>query len=274
MNLLKRYQSCLFVLASVLIMAQTGSANYSATLFEQNSNREKKLYTFDVVNTNPAAGEVQTTYKDLQGNVVVQETSVLKGSELVRTEIDHRQLGQKGIVEVKDGKAYFTKVDKDGKSTTKEEKLGKTFVVSANFQKFVRDNWEAISGGKTVEFRYGVWDRQETVGFEVFKIGEEMIGEQKALALKMKPSSFLIAALVKPIIFKFAADGSKLLEMNGRVAPKRQEGNSWKDLDCEVTYQYPPEGSASAAIDVGSTPVEISADPPAKPEAKPAKKKK
>jgi hypothetical protein len=230
----------LLIVVSGLLLAEAGLAvNYSAVLYEQNSNREKKLYTLQVEDLTPDGLENQATYKDLEGNVVVQDKATLKsGSELLKYEIDHKQLGQKGMIEIKDGKAYFTKVTADGKSSTKEEKLGKTFVISATFQKFVRDNWEAISGGKTVDFRYGVWDRQETVGFEVFKTGEEKVGEQQALVLKMKPSSFLIAALVKPIIFKFAADGSKLFELNGRVAPKRKDGSSWKDLDAEAVYSY------------------------------------
>ncbi|MFN7728679.1 MAG: hypothetical protein ACK5P7_05955 [Bdellovibrio sp.] len=70
------------------------------------------------------------------------------------------------------------------------------------------------------------------------KTGEEDVSGQKALVLRMKPSSFIIAALVKPIIFKYASDGSRLLEMNGRVAPKQKSGDSFKDLDAEVVYFY------------------------------------
>ncbi len=236
-------KSLLLKITAISLLVLQAQAGYKADLFEQNSKREKKLFTLQVEDVaadaaNPGAEGTVVTYKDLEGNVVVQENAWAKGADLVKTEIQQKQTGQKGIIEVKDGKVFFTKVDSDGKSSTKEEKMGKTFVVSATFQKYVHANWEAISSGKEVEFRYGVWDRQETVGFEVFKIGEEKIGEQNAIVLKMKPSSFLIAALVKPIIFKFAADGSKLLEMNGRVPPKKQDGKSWKDLDCEVTYQY------------------------------------
>ncbi len=244
-------KSLLFVLVSgLLILSQAQAVNYSATLFEQKSNREKKLYTFQVEDTNPEAGEFQTTYKDLDGNIVVQEKSTVKGSTLVKTEIEQKQLGQKGIIEVKDDKAFFTKVMPDGKSSTKEEKLGKTFVAAANFQKFVRDNWSEVAAGKEVEFRYAVWDRQETVGFEIQKIGEDKVGDQPVLTLKMKPSNFFISKLVAPIIFKFAADGSKLLEMNGRVPPKRKDGNNWKDLDAEVVYSYPEISTTTTTLPV------------------------
>jgi hypothetical protein len=103
----------------------------------------------------------------------------------------------------------------------------------------VKENFEALKKGDTIAFRFGVWDRQETVGFEIFKTGTEKIGDLEALVLKMKPSSFLISALVKPIFFKFSlAQPVRLLEQNGRVAPKIKSGDSYKDLDAEVVYRY------------------------------------
>ena len=212
--------------------------NYSAVAFEQGSNKQKEIYRFQLEsNVVDGKEQIKSTWKDLEGNPVIEQTVVLDGSKVVRDELIQKQTNQKGIVEVKEGKIYFTK-ESDGKSSTKDEKLKDTFVVSASFQKFVKENWDTIVSGKDVEFRYGVWDRQETVGFEIFKIGEDKVGDQPALVLKMKPSSFIISALVKPIIFKFAADGSHLLEMNGRVAPKKKDGSSFKDLDAEVVYTY------------------------------------
>lgn len=220
------------------LFSLNASADYSGILYEQGSKKEKVLYKLESTSTMADGKEtIKNVYKDNEGNVVIEQMVVVEGSKLVRDELTQHQTNQKGLIEIKDGKAFFTK-EVDGKSTTKEEKLKDTFVVAATFQKFVKENWEAVSGGKEIEFRYGVWDRQETVGFEIFKTGTEKIGEQDVVVLKMKPSSFIISALVKPIIFKFAADGSHLVEMNGRAAPKRKDGSSWKDLDAEIVYSY------------------------------------
>lgn len=210
----------------------------SGVVYETNSSRQKVLFTYEKERSEKDGSEnVHALYKDPSGQVVWEERSQLRGSQIVKVEIDQKQTGQKGLVEVKDGQIFFTKTE-DGKASTKEEKLASTFVMGANFQKFIRDNWETISQGKTLSFRFGVWDRQETVGFEIFKIGDATIGEQKAVELKMKPSSFLIAALVKPIHFIYAADGSRLLIRRGRVEPKRKDGSSYKDLDAEMVYSY------------------------------------
>jgi hypothetical protein len=225
-------------LVSLLMVSIASWADYRADVFEQGSGKSKKLYTFEHKSTPAEDGEkTVAVFKDLEGNVVFEEKVTLRGTELVKSEISQNQTKQSAVVEVKEGKVFFSKTI-DGKTKTSEEKLGNTFVMTGNFQKFIQKNWADLSAGKTIDFRYGVWDRQETVGFGLTKTGEEDVSGQKALVLRMKPSSFIIAALVKPIIFKYASDGSRLLEMNGRVAPKQKSGDSFKDLDAEVVYFY------------------------------------
>jgi hypothetical protein len=227
-----------FVLVSGLLLAGLAHADYSGVVYEQGSNQKNVLYHFTAkVSEKDGKEDVVATFATPDGAEAVVDHATLDNGQVVRDEIQQKQTGQSGLIEVRDGKIYFSKTV-DGKTSTSDEKLKDTFVVSANFQRFLKDHWEAIAGGKTVAFRYGVWDRKETVGFEIFKTGTDKIGDKEVLVLKMKPSSFLIAALVKPIYFKFAADGSHLLEMNGRVPPKRKAGDSWKDLDAEVVYSY------------------------------------
>jgi hypothetical protein len=228
-----------FTILAATLIGCLAMADYTATIYEQGSNQQKELFKFQATFKNTEAStEIKSQFKDLDGNVVIDQNVVLNGSNLVRDELEQRQLNQKGLIEIKDGKVFFTKT-KDGKTSTSEENLkGKKLVVPANFQEFVKENFEALKKGDTLSFRFGVWDRQETVGFELFKTGMDKIGEAEVIVLKMKPSSFIISALVKPIIFKFAADGSHLLEQNGRVAPKQKSGDSYKDLDAEAVYKY------------------------------------
>jgi hypothetical protein len=228
----------LLLIATFAVLPQLSRANSTGVVYEQDSKRQKELYRYQLEES-AADGldTVKTTFKDLEGQTVFEETAVLKGTEILKDEVEQRQTGQKALVEVKDGKIYFSKTA-NGKTTVKDEKLKPPFVMSSTFRRFVASQWPEISKGKTVSIRYGVWDRQETVGFEIFKIGEEKIGDQQAVVLKLKPSSFIIAALVSPVIFKFSSDGSKLLEMNGRVAPKKKVGTDFKDLDAEVVYSY------------------------------------
>lgn len=230
-------KSLLLVIVLFLSFQSFADETVTAQAFEQNTNKAKKMFDYvSVLTEKDGLSEVAFSYKDLQGQTAYEEAAVLKGSEFVKTNISQKQTGESATVEVKDGKIIFTKTSADGKTKTETEKLGKTMVMSANFKRFVHDHWKEIQDGKDVDFRYGVWDRMETVGFEIFKDKETTINGEKAVIVKMKPSSFVIAAIVKPIYFTYNADGTKLVELNGRVPVKLKSGEKWKDLDCEVVY--------------------------------------
>ncbi len=231
--------NCLLV-ATVIGFSALALANSQAVLYEQASQRKKELFLYQLEEQAAVGGlHLKGTYRDLEGQTVFEETAVLKGIEIQKVEIEQKQTAQKAVVEVKDGKIFFSKTT-DGKTSVKEEALQAPFVMSSNFRFFVKSRWAELNGGKKVAIRFGVWDRQETVGFEIFQTGEGKVGSQDSVVLKMKPSSFLIAALVKPVIFKFSKDGSKVLELNGRVPPKRKTGSEFKDLDAEVVYSEVP----------------------------------
>ena len=230
-----------FVLGFMLWSNLAYSLPFTSELFELHSDRAKKLFTAESKEEIKEDGRFLAIvdYKDPDGNLVLHETSLTRGNQIIRVEVEQKQLNQTASVEVKDGKIFFTKTV-EGKTKTDSEKKRETFVMSGNFVPFIHEHWADLLAGKTVELRYGVWDRLETVGFELRKTHEEEKDGQKLVSVKMKPSSFVIAALVNPMEMTFNADGTKLIEMKGRVPPKQKVGDTYKDLDAEVVYKYQP----------------------------------
>ena len=220
------------------VMAQQGvPEKYSAVLYDLKSGQTKKLYTLNIdVTPSPEGNRSQTTYRDLQGNVVVQESGLAVGDELKEYSIDRPQTGEKGKIEVRDGKVFFEYQDADGKKKTADERVKGRILTAANFTAFVRANWEVLMAGKVIPVRYAVWDRRETVGFDLQKVGEPDIKGQKAMEVRMKPSSFLIAALVDPVHLFYNQSSKSLMLMKGRVPVKQKVDGKWKDLDTETVY--------------------------------------
>ncbi|MBS1971845.1 MAG: hypothetical protein JSU04_16155 [Bdellovibrionales bacterium] len=204
--------------------------------YEQKTNFGKKLFDLDI-KVDRAEGLTKTTaiYKDLKGQPTVEEKGVVKGDELISFDVDQRQIREKGHIEVQGDRVFFT-YEKDGKKKTAEEKLKKPFLTPANFNLYVSNHWADFAGGKEVEVRFAVWFRLETVGFKIFKVGETLKGSQKLIQLRMKPSSFVIAALVDPLNLWYTEDGQKLMELSGRVSTMLPQGDDFKDLDADVRY--------------------------------------
>ena len=239
------------LMATVLGISSWALANSQAVFYEQDSQRKKELFHYQLEEMPVEGGfHLKGTVRDLEGQTVYEESADLKGIEIQKDIIDQKQTGQKAVVEVRDGKVFFSK-STDGKTSVKEEALDGSFVMTSNFRFFVHSHWAELTSGKKVPIRFGVWERQETVGFDIFQTGEEKVRGRtdcsEVIVLKMKPSSFIIAALVKPIIFKFTKDGSKIIEMNGRVAPKQKVGSSFKDLDADVVYSDAPSTAPASA---------------------------
>jgi hypothetical protein len=195
----------------------------------------KLLFKYErAVTKTPDGSTVKRTFSDPQGEVVAVETCFYKGDKLVRMEIDQKQIKGKGFFEVVGDKVNF-QWEQNEKKKSDSEKLESNMISTDEVVPFLHKNWKAIMSGETVNIRFPVIDRAETVGFKFFKDSES----EGTVTIKMKPSSIVIAALVNPLLFRFEKGGeSRLLEVNGRVTPKIKEGEKWKDLDALFVLNY------------------------------------
>ncbi len=229
----------LTILFPMLAGAQTIT---EGTLFELKSNRANALFKSRIEVAENASKQETTSvvHTDLAGKVVVREEGLLQGAKLISYSIERSQTGEKGSIRVEDGKVYFEYEDSKGNKRKDSEKIKGQVVCSANFLPFVKEQWDRILTGQDVDVRFAVWDRLETVGFTIKKMGEQMYEGKKLIELRMKPTSFVIAALVDPLYFLVDAESKDLRLMKGRVPPKQLVGGSWKDLDAEVIYKPLP----------------------------------
>ncbi len=151
---------------------------------------------------------------------------------------EQKQLGTVGILEVDGSEARFA-FTKDGKTKTATERVGDDLVVGPSLLGFLKRHWDKILKGEKIKARFAVMDRQETVGFEYFKVAEKMVAGRPAIVVKMKASSLIISALVDPLLFTFSKDDATLLELEGRTIVKVKVGDKFKDFDGYTTYSYP-----------------------------------
>lgn len=227
------------VVGTFLLAGRIMADPCTATLYEVGSSRKIPLYQWDrQEKAEGAATRVDVSFKDLQGSEVVREEALLESGKVRRYAIFHKQLNENGFAEVKGTKLHFS-YTKEGKTKTSDEDLPENFVVTANLVDFVRAHWAELLKGDTIPIRFGVLDRAETVGFKLFKIEEKRAEGRDRIVIKMKPSSFIIAAIVDPILLTFDKEKRRLEEVLGRTLAKRKVGDRWKDLDSDTVYQFP-----------------------------------
>jgi hypothetical protein len=176
-------------------------------------------------------------YLSASGEELITERTEFKNDQLVSYQQSQKQTGGDGVIKIARNKVIFT-YKKDGKEKTDEEDLTPNFVTSPTLMEYMMKNFASLKKGDVHKIRFGVIDRRETIGFELRKDRETIFNGTKAVVIRMKPSSFVIAALVDPLYFTFDEEGTRGLELRGRLPVKVKDGKSWADFDGRMVYKY------------------------------------
>jgi hypothetical protein len=175
--------------------------------------------------------------KDLAGNEVFRDETVLDSGKVVRFSLDHKVMGESGFAELKEGRIFYS-YTKNGKTETSDEKAPEQVIVAGTVVSFLQENWERLLAGETVSTRMIVVDRQETVGFSFKKTEEKTDAGRALVVVKMAPTSPFIKMLVKDMFFMFDKATRRVTTYSGRISAKRKVDDSWKDLDARLDYKY------------------------------------
>ncbi|MCX7978192.1 MAG: hypothetical protein N2578_04235 [Bdellovibrionaceae bacterium] len=226
----------------LLSFASQGQMKFKADIFNLGSNWSGDQISTLEVEHRLEGEQLKTlaTYRGHGGEEQFIDEGILTAADksIVEFRIQQKQTGESGKVKVEGRKVFFEYTDAKGKTKKAEETLQQPLVASINILYFIRNNWNRLMAGESVPVRFAVWDRRETVGFEFTKMGTKSHGGQELVEIRMKPSSFIIAALVDPIYMWFTADGSKIQLLKGRVPLKKRDGGKWTPLDAESRYTW------------------------------------
>jgi hypothetical protein len=231
--ILKRNIFFIFLLQIISIY----SFAFKGFVYEKNSERKKVLYTIEREEKKVDSKEV-LTIKHLtpEGVLAVEEIATFEKNQLQKYELTYPLSQESGIVSVNEGKTHFS-YTKNGKTKEDSEKWSDNFIVGLSLKNFIQSHWEDLINGKTLKVRFGVPDRLESVGFSLFRVKENEKDSQ-SIVVKMKPTSFIISALVDPIFFNFEVKTKELNYFIGRAKPKQLVNGKWKDLDAETVYYW------------------------------------
>lgn len=218
-----------------------GADQLTGTLYSQGNN--KVLYQYR--RSEAKEGEARVALQEYflpGGKLAARGRARYEKGELVYFEMEELQAGLKGSARIvrrgKEGKIHFT-FSRGGRVQKDTETLRPNTVVNDSIPDFLASNWVTLMNGKTVPFRYIAVERAETVGFEFTKVGETTWKSIPAVQIRMRPSSFIIARLVNPLVFTVEKGGAhRVLAYKGRTTPKQKVGSKWKDLEAFTVFDF------------------------------------
>jgi hypothetical protein len=208
-------------------------------VYEAGTGRKEPVFKLKRTETPESDGSllISGQYTTLDGRDVVREDAWVKQGRLYKYVQEQRQLGEWGVMESRDGRLHFS-WSNGSKSEGGEEAVPPNLIVGATSIDYLAQHWNELLAGKDVNVRLAVLDHQETVGFKFYATGEGTRAGKDVVYVTLKPTSFFVSLMVKPIQMIFDKTSARILELRGSVGLKKRSGAGWKDLDAEMVYLY------------------------------------
>jgi hypothetical protein len=206
------------------------------------------LFTFR--RTATQTGDVVSVLREFHnpdGSVASRERVRYERGRLARFELDERQTGAAGhaVVEVLPNQRqrvqfeYTTGSGRADKRRPKSETIREQPLISDMLPGFIAEHWEELRRGESVNFRYLVVPRLETIAFKLRRDTSAELHGKKVVRVKMEAANALIAQFVDPLVFTVEAEPPhRIVQYWGRTTPKVRSGGSWKDLDALTVFDW------------------------------------
>lgn len=227
----------------------TSGEEFSGKMFGLGKKGDAPMYTQKVWVEHQPDGTTVTTadMSDGAGDVIIHERAVYTGATFISQEIDNKLEHKEYRATLKDKTATFEAYNEQKQLlSSHHETIHGPMVTGATAENFIRDNWQSIMNGQRVDFRFAVFERQETIGFSFKKKTEADVDGKSAVVLLMRPTSFFVAMIVSPIEISVDKDSKTIIHYKGRTAIKTDKN---KNLEAEIVYdrQIPSISRATAS---------------------------
>jgi hypothetical protein len=172
--------------------------------------------------------------RDGSGATILADSAIhATDYRLIDYTLHTNQLGQRGSIHVGEEGVRF-RLEDGGGARTRTEKANAPVVVGPTLVGYIYKHLAQLRAGQVLPVRFAVLDRLETIGFQLAAV-QAAPGQTR---IRMKASSFLLAALIDPVTFTFESDTGKLVRLEGRVQSKIRRGDRLRDLDARVEYRF------------------------------------
>lgn len=203
--------------------------NYYGDAFDQNTGQ--KVYSDNhsefVQNGKHISSNIE--YKDSTGKVIGRKTiSFAKNTTLPDFKLEDLRDGYIEGAEFKDGKykLYFRK----NSSEPLQEKIldvsGKS-VSDGGFDQFVKENWDSLSSGKKLKFRFYAPSQLDSFKFAAEKVKNVDYEGRPSMVVKMEMDNLLLNIFIPPIFITYDLETKRILFYEGISNVNNAQGKSY-----------------------------------------------
>lgn len=185
------------------------------------------------LNTLGAYEKGEVTYRHAEGHEIATKTLDFSLSSFVPNLvfIDHRSDTVLNL-SYQHGEALIERSSDEKRDRNHVKTAKRPLVADAGFDRYIVENWETLKSGTTLSFDMLALDRGEQFGFQIERVAEE--GDQ--VTFEIKPESWLIRLLMKPILLRYSSQSKHLQEYVGLTNIEREKGIG--NYQATIVYEY------------------------------------
>ena len=217
----------------------------TGTLYAIGSDQKKVLFTFRRTATRSGSSvQVERQFLATNGTLAAVEKILYESNQFVSYQMQDFQARVSGAIQIESDpkdpdhqQIYISHAKGLSAVKGKARALEPDTLMDDTLYPFIMEHWDDLLQGKTVKFRFVSLEWERTFDFSLAKTGESTQNGRPVVEFTMKPTNFLVAAEVKPIVFTLEKNGShRMLSYIGRTTPRVKSGKSWKLLDAETVF--------------------------------------
>ena len=223
-------------------------ARLTATISSPEERGSKELFRFRREATREGATvRVLREYSRPDGTLVARERVVYQAGKLISFQLEEPLSGAHGSVLVQTDpdrpdrrNLNFDYTSETGSRKSDVENLEPDTLVNDTVGPFIAGHWAMLMKGESAKARFVAVARAETVGFKFLKESETTWRGRPVAIIRMQPTSWIIAQIVKPLRFVVEKESKhRVLQYTGRTTPRVLRGKRWEDVDAVTVFDWP-----------------------------------
>lgn len=230
-----------------------GATLVKGRIFDQNSADTPRFLYENSRSEEGGKTTSKTRYSDPQGKTLVEEETVYEGGKLRSYRYNQLQTEERGTIEVRDGKVFYSFTTPKG-TDSDDEKWDDHMLLPDMLEDRIRSEWGMLVAGDDLKIRFLSLEMQDNFGFKIFRDKDVTFQGKPALELVMKATGFFVSLAAPSFRITVEKDGShRILKMEGRLPVRiaeRQPVQSRKDLKAM---------DGTLVLDYVETPASVSA---------------
>lgn len=169
------------------------------------------------------------TYLDPAGKVIAEKSLEFKHPTAPVFEMNDSRISyQEGLKQEGAGWVTYKMEPGTGELQSKPVELKGEPVADAGFDRYIVQQWDALSSGERMTFDFIVPSQLRAIDFRVEKVGEEEREGRKLMHLELRPDGFLLRNLVSPIQLYYDSETRNLVEYQGISNVRKLNGKGYK----------------------------------------------